>query len=398
MATALSGLTSAWVHTLGNLTLTGYNQTLSNRAFSEKRTELIGSKLSLNKIFESASVWGEEQIRSRAQTLATEACKLWPRPESDVKYVPPAKTGGTENKGKQRRTEYWRRFGEVLESSGVSLRPVRRIEGRICDFFLPMADVNLSAKLVTNKKQLTIEFRFARPRGKKIFEGLLADREAIDAIFDLPPAWDNCKKPTITFTRADVSIRDQYDWLDQHNWMVRILALIESDLLEESRSLHEAVREKSESKQAFIDYWIGFHKLLFEEKSQLLATTPLPQYWNTLAIGRSGFWMEASISPSKSCMTVMLIMGTKISPVFFPQLEADKEEIEKMVGSSLLWNNSPDLKQWRIELTQTDVDFSNRRQLAGIPAMDARKPESIRRCIPQSHTEFEGSRRIRGRR
>ncbi|WP_168567137.1 DUF4268 domain-containing protein [Crateriforma spongiae] len=349
-----------WVHTLGNLTLTGYNQTLSNRAFSEKRNELVESKLSLNKIFETAEMWGEDQIRGRGQSLAAEACVLWPRPESDVKYVPPVKSGGTENKGKQRRTEYWRRFGEVLETSGVSLRPVRKIEGRICDFFLPMADVNLAAKLVTNKKQLTIEFRFARPRGKKIFEGLLAHRETIDAGFEFPPAWDNCKKPTITFTRPDVSIRDQYDWLDQHNWMVRILGDIESDLLGRIRSLHEAVQEKSESKQAFIDFWIGFHKLLFEEKSQLLATTPLPQHWNNLAIGRSGVWIETSISPSKSCMTVMLIMGTKKSPIFFPQLAADKESIEQAVGQSLHWNNSPDLKQWRIELTQTDVDFSNR--------------------------------------
>jgi len=349
-----------WVHTLGNLTLTGYNQTLSNRAFSVKRQELIGSKLTLNKIFEKTELWGEEQIRERGLDLAAATCELWPRPESEVKYTPPAKSGATENLGKQRRIQYWQRFADILESSGVSVRPVRKIEGHICEFFLPMADVNLSARLITNKNQLTLDFRFSRLRGKKIFNGLLEDRETIETGFDIPPIWDGGKKPAISFIKPEVSIRDQYDWLDQHNWIIKILKQTEAELLGRVRSLHEAIREESEGGQAFLEFWIGFHTLLFEKRSQLLAIAPLPQYWTSLAIGRTGSWMEAVIQPVKSTTSVMLLMDSKSSPIFFPQLKSQKDAIEREVGSPLHWNDSPTLKQWRIELTREGVNFDDR--------------------------------------
>ncbi|MDA8746367.1 DUF4268 domain-containing protein [Rubripirellula amarantea] len=245
------------VHTLGNLTLTGYNPTLSNRAFSEKRKELAQSKLTLNKIFEITGekegkldpklTWNVDQITSRGKSLAAEVSGLWVRPDSNVEYVPPAKSSSAGNKGKQRRKEYWAALADMLSSSGVSVRPVRTIEGRICDFYLPMADVNLSARLVTNKNQLTVAFQFARARGKQIYDGLVADRESIDAGFETPPTWDDGKKPTITFVRHNVSIRDRYDWLDQHNWIIATLAQIENELLGRLRSLHGAVKDRIEA-------------------------------------------------------------------------------------------------------------------------------------------------------
>ena len=68
------------LHTLGNLTLTGYNPELSNRPFSEKRLRLKESNLLMNKRIAEETEWGAEQIRSRAETLADRAVKLWPGP------------------------------------------------------------------------------------------------------------------------------------------------------------------------------------------------------------------------------------------------------------------------------------------------------------------------------
>ncbi|WP_417730840.1 DUF4268 domain-containing protein [Rosistilla oblonga] len=358
------------VHTLGNLTLTGYNPKLSNRAFSEKRKELTKSKLSLNKIFEITGEksgviepeldWNEKQIIRRGKTLAAEVSQLWPRPDGDVEYLPPAKSTRSGTKTKQRRKEYWATLAEMLHSSGVSVRPVRQIEGRICDFYLPMADVNLSARLVTHRNQLTVTFQFTRSRGKQIYDVLVADRDSIDMKFETPPSWDDGKKPTITFARHNVSIRERYDWLDQHNWIIAMLLEIENDLLGRIRLLNGAVKEKSESKQNFLDFWVGFHQLLFDRNSQLQGTSPQPYHWNGFAIGRSGISLEAVIRPSKSTMTVMLLMGTKMSPVFFPQLAADKQAIESEFGSPLFWNDSSELKQWRVEASASGVDFADR--------------------------------------
>lgn len=71
------------LHTLGNLTLTGYNPELSNRPFSEKLVFYKKSTLAINKeYFEGrfqGTVWDEDAIQERACWLAKLACEVWPR-------------------------------------------------------------------------------------------------------------------------------------------------------------------------------------------------------------------------------------------------------------------------------------------------------------------------------
>ena len=73
-----------WLHTLGNLTLTGYNPELSHKPFLEKRDMKGGFKespMSLNEELKKLETWGEAEILSRAEQLAEEAIVLWDRPE-----------------------------------------------------------------------------------------------------------------------------------------------------------------------------------------------------------------------------------------------------------------------------------------------------------------------------
>ena len=67
-------------HTLGNLTLTGYNSEYSNRSFSEKRDMEGGFKVSplkLNEGIGSVEKWNEEAITNRAEKLAKKASEVW---------------------------------------------------------------------------------------------------------------------------------------------------------------------------------------------------------------------------------------------------------------------------------------------------------------------------------
>lgn len=68
-----------WVHTLGNLTLTGYNSELSNKPFKDKLFHFNHSSVSLNKHFSSIDIWNEDAIKSRGELLADIAIKVWPR-------------------------------------------------------------------------------------------------------------------------------------------------------------------------------------------------------------------------------------------------------------------------------------------------------------------------------
>ena len=73
-----------WLHTLGNLTLTGYNSELSDRTFSEKRDMTGGfaeSPIRMNQGLGKLDEWTEEAIKARAIELAAQAVKVWPAPK-----------------------------------------------------------------------------------------------------------------------------------------------------------------------------------------------------------------------------------------------------------------------------------------------------------------------------
>jgi len=77
---------SQYLHTLGNLTLTGYNSELSDRPFLEKRNMPGGfadSPIRLNRRLAGLDTWNENEIRLRAKELAELALTIWPFPQLD---------------------------------------------------------------------------------------------------------------------------------------------------------------------------------------------------------------------------------------------------------------------------------------------------------------------------
>lgn len=75
---------ASYLHTLGNLTLTGYNSEYSNRAFAEKRDMEGGfrqSPLRLNKGLGELDSWNEDTIKARASNIAAKAAAVWSAPE-----------------------------------------------------------------------------------------------------------------------------------------------------------------------------------------------------------------------------------------------------------------------------------------------------------------------------
>lgn len=66
------------LHTLGNLTLTGYNSELSNAPFATKRAGFASSNLSLNAELATESGWDGAAIRRRGARLAERILRRWP--------------------------------------------------------------------------------------------------------------------------------------------------------------------------------------------------------------------------------------------------------------------------------------------------------------------------------
>ncbi|MCY3799330.1 MAG: DUF262 domain-containing protein [Chloroflexi bacterium] len=71
---------SIYLHTVGNLTLTGNNVHLGNKPFVEKQEILAHSNFALNAYFADCTAWNKEQIMQRANYLGEIALKIWRRP------------------------------------------------------------------------------------------------------------------------------------------------------------------------------------------------------------------------------------------------------------------------------------------------------------------------------
>ena len=77
-----------WVHTLGNLTLTGTNPELGNNSFTAKQAMFARSNVSLNAYFGGVAQWNGSEIKQRGIALGRGIARLWPRPEG-APYIPP---------------------------------------------------------------------------------------------------------------------------------------------------------------------------------------------------------------------------------------------------------------------------------------------------------------------
>jgi uncharacterized protein with ParB-like and HNH nuclease domain/predicted transport protein len=70
-----------YLHTIGNLTLTGYNPEYSDKPFSVKKSMdkgFLSSPLALNALIAKTELWNEEAIVKRGKELAKEAVEIWP--------------------------------------------------------------------------------------------------------------------------------------------------------------------------------------------------------------------------------------------------------------------------------------------------------------------------------
>ncbi|QEH62010.1 hypothetical protein SCHIN_v1c08150 [Spiroplasma chinense] len=80
-----------YLHTIGNLTLTGFNVELSDYSFETKKQKLkeLSSKFTvLNESIFDKNVWNEEAIKARAQVLINKAIKVfeYSQPEKKFEY------------------------------------------------------------------------------------------------------------------------------------------------------------------------------------------------------------------------------------------------------------------------------------------------------------------------
>ena len=120
-----------YLHTLGNLTLTGYNAEYSDHDFSQKRDMEGGfaeSPLKLNKGLGQLANWDEDQIIQRAKQLSREAIDVWKYPQIEDSRLNRYRQDSTKTRYDLTDHEYLNReqvrgLFETLRKEVISLDP-----------------------------------------------------------------------------------------------------------------------------------------------------------------------------------------------------------------------------------------------------------------------------------
>jgi hypothetical protein len=112
---------STWLHTPGNLTLTGYNAELHNKPFGAKREEYKSSNIVMTRELADHETWGEAQIEQRGRAMAEVAAQVWPGPSASVR---PADCRRKDTASRfEIRLRFWDGFRKYLAASGSTIKP-----------------------------------------------------------------------------------------------------------------------------------------------------------------------------------------------------------------------------------------------------------------------------------
>ena len=180
------GVHARRLHTLGNLTLTGYNAELSNRPFAEKKTMKGGfndSPVRLSRALRDAERWDEKTILRRGRELGRVALEIWTRPTTAS--APP-----TEGAETTRRREFWT---ELLAASSeiTPLFATRNPTDQPCIIVssgISGLTYEYWVQASLSRVALGIDPGDAEENGR-IFRRLMEDRAEIEAAFGAPLNW-----------------------------------------------------------------------------------------------------------------------------------------------------------------------------------------------------------------
>ncbi|XNZ28257.1 DUF262 domain-containing protein [Helicobacter pylori] len=127
-----------YLHTIGNLTLTGYNEKYSNNSFQEKRDMEKGFKqspLRLNQSLKDLESFGEKEIEKRASDLADWALKIWTYPNLEAETLEEDKP----KKGKREKKAYdlssYKFSSDSRELFDILSKEIKALDERVTEKF-----------------------------------------------------------------------------------------------------------------------------------------------------------------------------------------------------------------------------------------------------------------------
>ena len=214
-----------YIHTIGNLTLTGCNPELSDRPFQEKRDmEDCGYKHTIIRLSKDylgdLDTWNEDEIKRRAESLISKAFEIWEYPDVSQqtidKYIDDEPVvNDTDNINvEELRLDYWTEFNNYLnEHDDLFVYPTPSKDNWYSLFMNNgKAHIELTISAVL-KNTINVHFRIKK-NSNWTFDKLYNEKEAIESEMGMELEWDKAENNKISKIGKTLGI----DLNNKDNW------------------------------------------------------------------------------------------------------------------------------------------------------------------------------------
>lgn len=328
-----------WLHRLANLTLTAYNSHYSNSPFAEKRDMPHGFKdsgLRINQWVGQKEQWGLPELEERDQLLKNTVIGIWPYPTSN--YHPQKK-----------------------QMDAIALDEDVILTGRVLSkYSFKGAEQPVASWADMYQQVITM----LHSENKAVLTKLAVSQDpAVDLSLHFsisPTSFNSCRQ-----IDTDLYVWTGTDTQYKINNLRKIFAIFdvpESELvfyLKDEDNSETVAGNRYEIRKKYWEYTLPQLKNAFSENGLFGNMNPVTSNWIAGFVGIPGIHIDCVANFDESRVELYLGMASKEkNKELFGFLFARKDNIEKVIGTQLIWSRMDDNKASKIHTFLPGVDIS----------------------------------------
>ena len=328
-----------WLHRLANLTLTAYNSRYSNSPFAEKRDMPHGFKdsgLRINQWVGRKEQRGLPELEERDQLLKNTVIGIWPYPTSN--YHPQKK-----------------------QMDAIALDEDVILTGRVLSkYSFKGAEQPVASWADMYQQVITM----LHSENKAVLTKLAVSQDpAVDLSLHFsmsPTSFNSCRQ-----IDTDLYVWTGTDTQYKINNLRKIFAIFdvpESELvfyLKDEDNSETVAGNRYEIRKKYWEYTLPQLKNAFSENGLFGNVNPVTSNWIAGFVGIPGIHIDCVANFDESRVELYLGMASKEkNKELFGFLFARKDNIEKVIGTQLIWSRMDDNKASKIHTFLPGVDIS----------------------------------------
>ena len=328
-----------WLHRLANLTLTAYNSRYSNSPFAEKRDMPHGFKdsgLRINQWVGRKEQWGLPELEERDQLLKNTVIGIWPYPTSN--YHPQKK-----------------------QMDAIALDEDVILTGRVLSkYSFKGAEQPVASWADMYQQVITM----LHSENKAVLTKLAVSQDpAVDLSLHFsmsPTSFNSCRQ-----IDTDLYVWTGTDTQYKINNLRKIFAIFDvpdSELvfyLKDEDNSETVAGNRYEIRKKYWEYTLPQLKNAFSENGLFGNVNPVTSNWIAGFVGIPGIHIDCVANFDESRVELYLGMASKEkNKELFGFLFARKDNIEKVIGTQLIWSRMDDNKASKIHTFLPGVDIS----------------------------------------